>query len=180
MAACGWLPMPCRGLGEEFIRARKGQATAICCRRGRWFRCLVICGKSVRCRVPSSPSRTRRVPVDCFAGYLAGERGLARGTIRQYLAAARLFLDGGLPGGPDLGLVTAAQVSEFVRARCVGRSPAAAGDLAWGLRSFLRFAHATGAAPADLSAAVPSMASRPASSCPRGGPGHAGGAVWQL
>ena len=103
-----------------------------------------------------------------FADYLAGERGLARGTIQQYLAAARLFIDGGLPGGPDLRLVTAAEVSEFVAARCAGRSPAAAGDLTCGLRSFLRFAYATGAAPADLSAAVPSMASRADVFLPRG------------
>ena len=117
--------------------------------------------------VAAEPDAAGRL-LACFADYLAGERGLARGTIQQYLAAARMFLDSELPGEPDLGLVTAAQVSEFVRARCVGRSPAAAGDLAWGLRSFLRFAHATGAAAADLSAAVPSMASRAGVVLPRG------------
>ena len=154
---------------EEFTQARKGA--------GRSYllspRALVpLFGYlrgvgAVPGPVAAEPDAVGRL-LACFADYLAGERGLARGTIQQYLAAAGLFLGSGLPGEPDLGLVTAAQVSEFVRARCVGRSPAAAGDLAWGLRSFLRFAHATGVAPADLSAAVPSVASRAGAFLPRG------------
>ena len=154
---------------EEFTRARKGA--------GRTYllsgRALIPVFGYLRGigampgPIAAEPDAAGRL-LGCFADYLAGERGLARGTIGQYLTAARLFIKGELPGEPDLGLITAAQVSEFVRARCAGRSPAAAGDLTCGLRSFLRFAHATGLTSADLSAAVPSTASRADVFVPRG------------
>jgi len=154
---------------EEFTRARKraGRSWLLSSRALIQVFCYLRGIGAVPAPVVAEPGAAGRL-LACFADYLAGERGLARGTIRQYLAAARLFIDGGLPGEPDLGQVTAAQVSEFVRVRCAGRSPAAAGDLTCGLRSFLRFAHATGLASADLSAAVPSRASRADVFLPRG------------
>jgi integrase/recombinase XerD len=103
-----------------------------------------------------------------FADYLVEERGLTNGTVCRYVAAARLILDSGLTGERDLGLITAAVVTDFVRARCAGRSPAGAANLTCGLRSFLRFVHATGLSPVDLSAAVPSVASRADVFLPRG------------
>src|SRR5690242_18664946 len=104
--------------GEEFIQARKGA--------GRSYlvspRALIPLFGYLRGigampgPVAAEPDAVGRL-LACFADYLAGERGLAPGTVQQYLAAARLFLGSGLPGGPDLGLVTAAQVSEFAGAR---------------------------------------------------------------
>lgn len=156
-------------MGEEFIRARKGAGKSYLLSP----RALIPVFGYLReagvlpAPVVGQPDAAGRL-LACFAGYLASERGLAGGTIRQYVAAARLFVDSGSPGGPDLELVTAALVSEFVRVRCAGRTPAGAADLTCGLRSFLRFAHATGLMPADLSAAVPSAASRADVFVPRG------------
>ena len=104
-----------------------------------------------------------------FSAHLVEERGLAAGTVGGYLRAARMFIDAVAPPPRlELGSLTAGEVAGFAAAYCAGRSPSAAGDLIWGLRCFLRFAHAIGATQADLSTAVPCVPSRADVYLPRG------------
>ena len=72
--------------------------------------------------------------------HLAGERGLAEGTICNYVHAGRLWFRALERSGElGAGALTAADVDGFVIAECRGRSIAAAKNLVSGLRSLLRF-----------------------------------------
>ena len=108
-----------------------------------------------------------------FGRYLGTQRGLADGTIVNYVHAGRLLLqalrDGeGEPGGDvDLLLLTAGRVSEIAVQLCQGRSVAAAKNLVNGLRCLLRFLYLEGHTASDLSGAVPTVAGR-GSGLPRG------------
>lgn len=90
-----------------------------------------------------------------YRGYLAGERGLAAGSIELYVREARRFLEG---RADRVGELTAAEVTGFVLAGC-GRGPGAARTMVTALRSLLRYLHVAGLAPGGLDGAVPAVAS---------------------
>jgi integrase/recombinase XerD len=95
------------------------------------------------------------VLLERYRGYLVSERGLAVSTVRYYLAEARLFV---AEAGPDVGGLTAADVTGFVTAQCRRRSTGAAKILVTALRSLLRFLHLEGVIAGPLAGAVPAVA----------------------
>ncbi|MGH3190078.1 MAG: tyrosine-type recombinase/integrase [Streptosporangiaceae bacterium] len=104
-----------------------------------------------------------------FCGYLAGERGLAAGTVRRYARFARVLITGlGITGEADLAAVTAADIAAFTVGQASRRNPADMQGLVTAVRSVLRFLHVTGRVRARLDAAVPSAPGRRATSLPRG------------
>lgn len=125
-------------------------------------------------------------PVACTAAellaedyrrYLAGEQGLARGTVRAYLETARLFLcqREAQPGGLDLENLAAGQVTGFVIEQCRARRVAAAKTLVTGLRSLLRYLYWAGCtADQQLAPAVPAPAGFAGGCLPRGAGGGGG------
>jgi site-specific recombinase XerD len=103
-----------------------------------------------------------------FARYLVQERGVAShtATVRDYQRIASLFLSGAAGQAAVQGLA-ASDVTSFVLARCRGRSPRWARLLATALRSLLLFLFVEGLTPADLSGAVPDVASWRGASLPK-------------
>ena len=104
-----------------------------------------------------------------FRVHLAAERGLAEGTICNYVHAGRLLfraLDGS--GEVDLGALSAAQVSGFVMAECRNRGIAAVKNLVNGLRSLLRFLYLEGITASPLAGAVPPVSGWTGGGLPRG------------
>ena len=94
--------------------------------------------------VPTPPEPVSTAPVEVlvesYSNYLAGERGLAAGTVCRYARVARLFLsDCERPDGLDVGCLTAGDVTAFVVRQCRSRPVASAKVLVTGLRSLLRF-----------------------------------------
>jgi len=103
-----------------------------------------------------------------FRRYLSQERGLAQASIRSYLRAARLFLDGvAVDGVLDVHRVTGAMVAQFVRCECSGRSVAWAKMTGTGLRSLLRYLYLDGQLPVLLTAAAPGVAGWQLAALPR-------------
>lgn len=97
-----------------------------------------------------------------YRRHLEGERGLAEGTIKQYVRCARVFLEW-LPGSSDsLAGLSASRVTGFVMewARRREGSPPDMVTLP-ALRSFLRFLHVAGHVPGSLAAAVPAGRAHP-------------------
>jgi hypothetical protein len=84
------------------------------------------------------------VLLERYGQYLAVEHGLMSRTVEGYVHAVRPFLvgigeDGG--GEPEVGGLSAAQVTAFVVARCPAQSPGAAKMTVTALRSLLAFLH---------------------------------------
>jgi len=105
-----------------------------------------------------------------YGRYLSIERGLCDHTVFDgYVPASRLFLSE-LAGvnGPDLGWLTAEDVSWFLARECPKRSVSGARDLVCALRSFLRYLHLAGLIAAPLVWAVPAVADLRDRSLPRG------------
>lgn len=103
-----------------------------------------------------------------FGAWLDRQRGMAPVTVHNYCWHVERFLDG-LPqpvavsvGGLDAGTVTAFMV-EF----CRDRNTNSAKSMARSVRSFLRFAHATGRTTTELWGAVPRSAGWHLASLPR-------------
>jgi len=90
-----------------------------------------------------------------YRSYLAGERGLAAGSIELYVREARRFLDG---RADRAGELTAADVTQFVMAGCGRRGPGAARNMVAALRSLLGYLHLAGLVPGGLAGAVPAVA----------------------
>jgi integrase/recombinase XerD len=105
-----------------------------------------------------------------FRVYLGSERGLAPGTITNYVHAGRLLFQA-LPdraGEFDLTTLSAARVNEVVVQHRRGRSIAATKNLVNGLRCLLRFLYVEGITAIDLSGAVPTVAGWGGGGLPRG------------
>lgn len=105
-----------------------------------------------------------------FRVYLGSERGLAQGTITNYVHAGRLLFQA-LPtraGELDVTTLSAARVNEVVVQHRRGRSVAATKNLVNGLRCLLRFLHVEGITAIDLSGAVPTVAGWGGGGLPRG------------
>ena len=128
-------------------------------------------------RVGLVPEPERAVvsdPVELLVGrfveYLVRERGLSDGshTVWEYKRTARLFLTGRLePDGGGLDRVSAGDVTQFVLAECRDRSRRMSVALVSTLRGLLRFLFLEGLAPADLTGAVPKVASWRCASLPK-------------
>ncbi|MBA2440114.1 MAG: tyrosine-type recombinase/integrase [Thermoleophilaceae bacterium] len=103
-----------------------------------------------------------------FGEYLTIERGVADGTVVDYVHAVRPFVDA-IGGGEerDLQSLTAADVTAFVVARCPCQSRGAAKMTVTALRSLLGFLHVEGLIARSLVGAVPSAASWRLSGLPR-------------
>ena len=109
--------------------------------------------------------------VEDYRRYLVSEQGLAQGTVRAYLATARLFLcqREAQHGELDLENLTAGQVTEFVIEQCRARRVAAAKALVTGLRSLLRYLYWAGrTGEHQLAPAVPTPAGFAGGCLPRG------------
>jgi site-specific recombinase XerD len=101
--------------------------------------------------------------------YLGRERGLAEGTIYNYVHAGRLFLRAlESAGGLDLEGLSTTDVNSFVVAECRGRSIAASKNLVNGLRSLLCFLYVEGITSVPLSGAVPTVSGWSGGGLPRG------------
>lgn len=112
--------------------------------------------------------------LECYRCYLVNERGLAAGTVGNYVAVAELFLSG-LPcsSRSDLTGLTTHEVTAFVlelaRQRR-GRAPRTGKNLqavTTGLRSLLDYLFLEARIPVRLTGAVPSSARWRAASLPR-------------
>lgn len=107
--------------------------------------------------------------VDRYRRYLVMERGLVAGTVRYYLAAARVFLAEWVDAsGSRLREVSAAQVTAFVMQQSAHRGVGSLKILVTVLRSLLRFLCLDGAVQADLTSAVPAVAGWRGSHLPKG------------
>ena len=103
-----------------------------------------------------------------FAGYLAGERGLAADSIRSYTGVARRFLAEVAIGDAIAAKgLAAADVTGFVRSECGRRGVASAKATVTGLRALLRFLYVEGLISAPLAGAVPSAACWQLAALPR-------------
>lgn len=108
------------------------------------------------------------VLVERYRRYLADERGLAAGTIRNYAEVARDFLAHlSVEAELNLEAVTAADVCEFVMSECRRTKAGSARSMTTRLRSLLRFLYVVGLMPGELAGAVPSVATWRLASLPR-------------
>jgi integrase/recombinase XerD len=104
-----------------------------------------------------------------FGTYLTRERGLAAGTVGNYMHAGRVFLRALHQAEvEDIGCMSAADVNAFVVGECPKRSIAAAKNLVNGLRALLRFLHVEGITVSSLTGAVPTVSGWCGGGLPRG------------
>jgi integrase/recombinase XerD len=102
-----------------------------------------------------------------FRTWLDRERGLSPVSVRCYSKQAKYFL--AAIGGPGaVGGLGAGQVTAFMVEHSRDRNTWSAKAMVTSLRSFLRFAHATGRTAVPLAGAVPAVASWRLSALPRG------------
>ena len=94
-----------------------------------------------------------------YRSYLLDERGLASGTVGNFLDVAGVFLCW-LPDGAEVQCLTGEVVIEFVLRECRVRSVESSKTLVCGLRSLLRFLFAKGLTTRSLADAVPTVARR--------------------
>lgn len=106
-----------------------------------------------------------------YEGWLDCQRGLAPITISNYCWHVERFLSA-LPGPTQLslGLLDAGTVVAFMVEYCRDRNTNTAKSMARSVRSFLRFAHATGRTSGALWGAVPGSAGWHLASLPRSVP----------
>jgi len=106
-----------------------------------------------------------------FGQWLDRQRGLAPVTVCNYCWNVERFLET-LPPPVEvsIGLLSAGAVTTFMIEFCRDRNTNSAKSMARSLRSFLRFAHATGRTSTELWTAVPSPASWHLASLPRAVP----------
>lgn len=168
-----WLS--CRGLiaadltsvlAEEFLRERResGRRTGVTPRGLApvmgYLRRLQVAPPSMVAG-PATPLETVLVE---YGNFLVGERGLAAGTVTQYLRCAKRFL-AWLPGNlvESLPALTGGQVIDYVIGWTTAASPVAVDMVTLpALRSLLRFLHTAGHVPLPLAEAVPAGRRRPA------------------
>ena len=102
-----------------------------------------------------------------FRGWLDRERGLSPVSVRCYSKQAKAFLAG--IGGPGaVSELDAGRVTAFMVDHARDRNTWSAKAMVTSLRTFLRFAHATGRTAVPLAGAVPAVASWRLSALPRG------------
>jgi integrase/recombinase XerD len=104
--------------------------------------------------------------MEVFGRYLLSERGLASGTVVNYVDAARRFVAG--RGAGELGVLTSAEVTAAVVDRSTVVSVSATQNYVAGLRAFLRFCFLEGLVGNDISQAALAITGRRRSLLPRG------------
>jgi site-specific recombinase XerD len=125
-------------------------------------------GAAPPAEAPEGPGSPAEVVLGRFGEYLELERGLAAGTVWDYVHAVRPFLVAvGDDGDLDLWGLSAAEVTAFVVARCPGQARGSAKLTVTALRSLLGFMHVDGLIARSLVGAVPSAASWRLSGLPR-------------
>jgi len=102
-----------------------------------------------------------------FRGWLDRERGLSPVSVRCYCKQAKAFLIA-IDGPAAVGGLDAGKVTAFMVDHCRDRNRWSAKAMVTSLRSFLRFAHATGRTAVPLAGAVPAVASWRLAALPRG------------
>lgn len=113
---------------------------------------------------PSPPSSALDCALHDFSQYLTLQRSLAPPTITNYCRVIRGFLDERFGSGPIvLAELSAADVQQFVLRRAQAGGGASARQVASALRNFLRALRLHGEIDTDLAAAIPALATRPAS-----------------
>lgn len=118
--------------------------------------------------VPAVAGTPAEVLLERYREYLRVERGLAAGTVWDYVHAVRPFLAARSAGGElNLAQLSAAEVTAFVVARCPGQARGSAKLTVTALRSLLGFLHVEGLVARALVGAVPSAASWRLSGLPR-------------
>jgi site-specific recombinase XerC len=106
-----------------------------------------------------------------FGGWLDRQRGLAPITVHNYCWHAEQFLAAlPQPMQVSVSLLDAGTVVAFMVEYCRDRKTNSAKSMARSVRSFLRFAHATGRTSAELWGAVPSSSGWHLASLPRSVP----------
>lgn len=106
-----------------------------------------------------------------FGEWLDRLRGLAPVTVRNYCWNAGQFLAAlPPPAQVSVSLLDAGTVTAFMVGYCRDRNANSAKSMARSVRSFLRFAHATGRTSAELRGAVPPSAGWRLASLPRSVP----------
>ena len=106
-----------------------------------------------------------------FGRWLDRQRGLAPVTIRNYCWHAGQFLAAlPQPAQVSMSLLDAGTVTAFMVGYCRDRNTNSAKSMARSVRSFLRFAHATGRTSAELRGAVPSSSGWHLASLPKSVP----------
>ncbi|QQW37342.1 tyrosine-type recombinase/integrase [Mycobacterium marinum] len=106
-----------------------------------------------------------------YGQWLARQRGLAPITVRNYCWNVEQFLKAlPQPAQVSVSLLDAGAVTAFMVEYCAGRNTNSAKSMARSVRSFLRFAHATGRTSVGLWGAVPVSAGWHLASLPRAVP----------
>lgn len=106
-----------------------------------------------------------------FGGWLDRQRGLAPVTVHNYCWHVERFLAAlPQPMQASLGLLDAKTVTGFMIEFCQDRNTNSAKSMARSIRSFLRFAHATGRTSGELWGAVPCSAGWHLASLPKAVP----------
>ncbi|MCA1677655.1 MAG: site-specific integrase [Actinobacteria bacterium] len=117
---------------------------------------------------PRAPDTPLEMLLERYARYLTIERGLAAGTVWDYVHAVRPFLEAReAAGGLELEGLTATEVCAFVVARCPGQARGSAKLTVTAMRSLLGFLHVAGIISRPLAGAVPSAASWRLAGLPR-------------
>lgn len=157
-------------LAEEFLasrddtnRGRPTIKTLVSLRRYLQDRGVTMTPVFVGVRTPAE------ILCDRFRSYLAAERGLAGGTIDNYVGVAGLFFSQvrQVGGAPDLKGLTTADVTKFVTGEASRRSVGSAKNVGTGLRSLLGWLRVQGEITSALGQAVPSVAGWSGDSLPR-------------
>jgi integrase/recombinase XerD len=153
----------------EFLAVRRGSHVRLVSPRALAPMLGFLRGLGV---VPPQPAPAASTNVDRlledYRCYLAGELGLAAGTVRLRTRVARLFLAGlSEPVEEHLSRLGGGEVTAFVRRECPRRSVSAARTVVSGTRSLLRFLFLEGYLPRPLAAGVPGVAGWSMTALPR-------------
>lgn len=158
------------GLLEQFLKARReaGHRTRSGLAYAPLLNYLGQIGALSEFHVAGPPTATDTL-LGGYRRYLIRERGLARTTVRAYVASARGFLSKQVePGQADLASLTPREVTEAVLAECRRRrKPGSAKRWLTELRSLLRFLEIEGRTRAGLLQAVPRVPGWKGVSLPR-------------
>lgn len=154
---------------EEFLAVRRGSHVRLVSPRALAPMLEFLRGLGVAPpQPPSVPSMNVDRLLEDYRCHLAGELGLAAGTIRLRETVARLFL-AGLPEPVEehLSRLGGGEVTAFILRECPGRSGSAARTVVAGTRALLRFLYLDGYLPRPLTDSVPGVAGWSMTALPR-------------
>jgi integrase/recombinase XerD len=155
---------------DEFF-ARFGSSRSRC-RTARSLRPLVAHLRSLgvvaaECTVVVGRTAAEEELLGCYRRWCVGQRGLAPSTADEYVKRTAVFLALWRPSADvDVADLDGRAVLGTVRAAAEAMPGPTLRCMVTALRSFLRFLHATGRAPASLVAAVPALKTWPRTALP--------------